>query len=134
MNIRRRMLFACGTVLFSLPLAAQQRFHATHRAMGTEFTLDLYTTDEATANAAIDDAWDEVDRLDELLSNYRPSSELSRINREARLGPVTTDPETFAFLARSVAWSRASQGAFDITVGPLLKAWGFFRAQGRVPS
>ncbi|WP_263408241.1 FAD:protein FMN transferase [Terriglobus tenax] len=133
MNLRRCMLVACGAVFFCSPLSAQQRFHATHRAMGTEFTLDLYAADEATANAAIGDAWDEVDRLDDLLSNYKPQSELSRITREARSGPVTTDPESFAFLARSVYWSHVSHGAFDITVGPLLRVWGFFRAQGRVP-
>lgn len=102
--------------------------------MGTEFSLDLYAADEDAADAAINDAWDEIDRLDDLLSNYKPTSELSRITREARKGPVTTDPETFSFLSRSVAWSQASQGAFDITVGPLLRVWGFFRAQGKVPA
>ena len=102
--------------------------------MGTVFTIDVYARDEATAEHWTEDAFDEVDRIEELLSNYRPASELSRIDREAAAGPVVTDPETFAFLDRSVYWSRASRGAFDITVGPLLRAWGFFFKQGHVPA
>lgn len=110
------------------------RFRLTHAAMGTEFTIDLYARDETAAGAAGDLAFDEVDRLEDLLSNYRPSSELSRISREAGNGPVITDPETFRFLERSLYWSERSGGAFDITVGPLLKAWGMFQHGGRIPT
>jgi FAD:protein FMN transferase len=102
--------------------------------MGTIFTIDLNVTDQAIAEQDMDLAFDEIDRLEALLSNYRPSSELSRISREAGSAPVVTDPETFRFLDRSFYWSRKSDGAFDITVGPLLRAWGFFFHQGRVPT
>jgi FAD:protein FMN transferase len=111
-----------------------QRFHQTHAAMGTVFTIDLNVADQATAQQDMDLAFDEIDRLEALLSNYRPSSELSRISREAGSAPIVTDPETFRFLERSLYWSRVSNGAFDITVGPLLRAWGFFFHQGRIPS
>lgn len=129
-----------NVVLFTLALlfvstaGAQQRFRETHSAMGTVFTLDLYASNESTASQLAADAFDVIDRIDEELSNYKPSSELSRISRDAGSAPVTTDPETFAFLERSLYWSRESQGAFDITVGPLLRAWGFFFHAGRVPS
>jgi thiamine biosynthesis lipoprotein len=102
--------------------------------MGTEFTIDLYATDQSTAEQEANVAFDEVDRLEALLSNYRPSSELSRISRDAGSGPVVTDPETFQFLKRSIFWSERSGGAFDITVGPLLRVWGFYQHGGRVPS
>jgi thiamine biosynthesis lipoprotein len=59
---------------------------------------------------------------------------LSRLNREAAAGPVAVDPELFGLIAESVRYSRDSAGAFDVTVGPLMKAWGFFRGGGRVPS
>ncbi len=94
--------------------------------MGTTFTLYIYADSERQANADSQLVFDEIDRLEELLSNYRETSELSRINREAAKGPVTTDPETFSFLADSLQWSERSDGAFDITVGKLMKAWGFF--------
>ena len=110
------------------------RFHQTHAAMGTVFAIDLNVADQTTAEQDMNLAFDEIDRLEALLSNYRPSSELSRISREAGSAPVVTDPETFRFLERSMYWSRISNGAFDITVGPLLRAWGFFFHQGNVPS
>lgn len=102
--------------------------------MGTTYTLYLYSADPAQASAISNDVFDEIDRLDQLLSNYRTSSELSRINREAFAHPVTTDPEMFSFLQQSQHWSDASRGAFDITVGRLMKSWGFFRHEGRIPT
>jgi thiamine biosynthesis lipoprotein len=74
-----------------------------------------------------------VDRLDALLSHYRDDSPLSRLNREAARGPVAVDPELADLLAVCLRWSRDSDGAFDATVGPLMKAWGFFRGEGRLP-
>ena len=139
--------FRAGTTLFAIFLSVQspsaklqmrtpsaQRFHQVHQAMGTEFRLDLYAPDQQTADHVCEQAFEEIDRLEALLSNYRAASELSRIGREIAGGPVTTDPETFAFLERALFWSRESDGAFDLTVGPLLRAWGFFAHGGRIPS
>ena len=109
-------------------------FHEVHPAMGSEFSIDLYAPDEETAEQWMQMSFDEIDRLEDLLSNYRPTSELSRISRDAGKGPVTTDPETFAFLEKAVELSRRSGGAFDMTVGPLMRTWGFFFNQGRIPS
>ncbi|MGI8772568.1 MAG: FAD:protein FMN transferase [Acidobacteriaceae bacterium] len=113
--------------------AAPRLFSLSHPAMGTTYTLFLYAGDQAAANREAERAFAIVDDVDALLSNYQPQSELSRINREAYAAPVTTDPETFRFLKESVDWSARSDGAFDITVGALMKAWGFFRSTGHVP-
>ena len=102
--------------------------------MGTDFTLYIYAADAAAADREADRVFAIVDQLESLLSNYQPQSELSRINREAGAHAVTTDPETFRFLEESLAWSARSDGAFDITVGKLMKAWGFFRSTGHVPT
>jgi thiamine biosynthesis lipoprotein len=85
---------------------------------------------EAAANAA----FDEVQRLNNLLSTYRPASVWSEINRLAAQRPVAVSPEVFRLISRCLRYSRQSQGTFDITVGPLMKAWGFFRGVGRLPS
>lgn len=139
----RALVFACWLasnffvrVLHAATSEAQplHLFRQVHPAMGTEYTIELYARDQAFADQVMSAAFDEIDRLDALLSNYKATSELSRITREAVAGPVTTDPETFHFLERSYYWSRRSDGAFDITVGPLLRAWGFFFKQGRVPA
>jgi thiamine biosynthesis lipoprotein len=102
--------------------------------MGTIFTICLYAVDRHQADADFEIAFEDIDRLDSTLSNYRPESELSRINRTAAREPVTTDPEVFDFIQRSMDYSHRSNGAFDITVGPLMRAWGFFRGQGHYPS
>lgn len=128
-------LICCLLALLVVPtVKAQDRFRETHAAMGTIFTLDVYASNESTAAQVADDAFEVIDRVEDELSNYKSSSELSRISRDAGSAAITTDPETFAFLERSLYWSRASHGAFDITVGPLLRAWGFFFHNGRVPA
>jgi FAD:protein FMN transferase len=113
--------------------AAPTLFALSHPAMGTTYTLFLYAGDQAAASREAERAFAIVDDVEALLSNYQPQSELSRINHEAYAGPVTTDPETFRFLEQSLDWSARSDGAFDITVGALMKAWGFFRSSGHVP-
>ena len=99
-----------------------QLFSDSRPAMGTIFRIYLYSPDREKAFAQ------------EVLSNYRPNSEVSRINRVAGVETVTTDPEVFHLLQRSFEFSRRTQGAFDITVGPLMRAWGFFRENGRYPT
>src|SRR5215471_13403370 len=102
-------------------------------SMGCVYTIDSYGSDLAGLREASAAALDEVDRIDRLMSNYKRDSELSRVNREAAKGPVKADPELFDFIAESLRYGRESEGAFDITVGPLMKAWGFFRGEGRIP-
>jgi thiamine biosynthesis lipoprotein len=131
------LLFAlCGAEpLQNVAAAAPPHlFTRVHPAMGTDFTLYIYAADGAAADREADRVFAIVDQLESLLSNYQPQSELSRINREAASHAVTTDPETFRFLKVSLEWSARSDGAFDITVGKLMKAWGFFRSTGHVPN
>jgi FAD:protein FMN transferase len=103
-------------------------------SMACTYGIRVYGPDASTLPAAASAALDEVDRIDRLMSHYKPESPLSRLNREAAHGPVVTDPELFHFLAECLRYSRESDGAFDVTVGPLMKAWGFFEGDGRVPT
>ncbi len=68
------------------------------------------------------------------MSKYRPTSEITRINTAAGHGSVITDPEVFCLIQHALDYSRRTGGAFDITVGPLVRAWGFFRDDGHYPS
>jgi thiamine biosynthesis lipoprotein len=103
-------------------------------AMGATFSVVLYGSDRASMNQAMDAAFEEAHRLDALLSNYRTASEWSRINREAAARPVAVSPELFRLLSDCVEYSRASEGTFDLTVGPLMRAWGFSGGGRHVPS
>jgi thiamine biosynthesis lipoprotein len=102
--------------------------------MASVYAIEAYGTDAQALPRAVDDALDEVDRIDRLMSNYKAGSALSRINREAAERPIAVDAELFDFIAEAMRYHHDSGGTFDITVGPLMKAWGFFRGEGRVPT
>jgi len=102
--------------------------------MGATFSIALYGSDRASMNQAIDAAFEEVHHLDALLSNYLPASDWSRVNREAAKRPVEVSPELFAILSDCIEYSRASEGTFDLTVGPLMRAWGFAGGAHHVPT
>ncbi|MEZ5357047.1 MAG: FAD:protein FMN transferase [Bryobacteraceae bacterium] len=109
------------------------RIESTVDAMGSTFSVVAYGDDRNRLQAAVDIAFEEVRRLDNLLSNYKPRSEWSKVNREAASHPVRVTPELFALLDACLAYSRATEGAFDITVGPLVRTWGFYKGTGRLP-
>jgi thiamine biosynthesis lipoprotein len=102
-------------------------------SMGCAYAILAYGEDPGALPGSVEAALDEVDRIDRLMSHYMPESPLSRLNREAGHRPVSVEPELFQLIAQALRYSRESDGAFDITVGPLMKAWGFFRGEGRVP-
>lgn len=110
------------------------RFEASHRAMGTVFTVVVYGSNSDYLEEVTNQVFQEIDRLDDQMSNYKPESELSSINREAARHAVVVEPGLFNLIRDSLEYSSESGGDFDITVGPLMKSWGFFRGQGRLPS
>ena len=101
--------------------------------MGTTFSIVAYGAERARVDAAVAAAFEEVHRLDRMLSNYDPASEWSAVNRGAAQGPVRVSDELFGLLAECFRYSRESEGAFDITVGPLMKVWGFYKGEGLLP-
>src|SRR5690242_15794067 len=109
-------------------------FSQSRNAMGTVFAIHLYADTEQEALSFFEVAFEEVERLEETLSKFRPSSEICRINRLAATQPIITDPEVFSLIDQSLRYSEQTGGAFDITVGPLMRTWGFFRDEGHFPN
>ena len=133
------LTLAAYSVVASLRPAARERPPLAHQvasriAMACEYAIEAYGPDADGLARILDEAFDEVDRIDRLMSHYKADSPLSRVNREASERPIAVDRELFDFVAAAMRYSQASNGAFDITVGPLMKAWGFFGGEGRVPS
>jgi thiamine biosynthesis lipoprotein len=110
------------------------RYEAGRVSMACNYQIVAYGNDPQLLRKVVDRALDEVDRIDRLMSHYKPDSPLSRLNRQAAQEPMKVEPELFDFIAECLRYGSVSQGAFDITVGPLMKAWGFFRGEGRMPS
>jgi thiamine biosynthesis lipoprotein len=101
-------------------------------AMGSVTTIVAYGHNSRRLQAAIGDALDEMRRLDEMLSNYKPHSEWSEMDRSASQQPFHASEELFDLLTACLDYSRKSQGTFDISVGPLMKVWGFYKGTGRL--
>jgi thiamine biosynthesis lipoprotein len=103
------------------------------QAMATRFELVLHGDDPVHLRAAGEEALAEITRLEAHLSFYRPTSDLSRINRQAAHTPVVVEPWLFALLDRARQLYEATDGAFDPTVGPLMRCWGFVHHTGHLP-
>ncbi|TWT98517.1 FAD:protein FMN transferase [Stieleria varia] len=104
-----------------------------HRAMATEFVVMLPATDAHLVDAALN-ALESLDAIEKRLTVYDPESEVSAINRSAADSAVAVSELTFELLTKSLLWSHRTQGAFDVTAGPLITAWGFTQRRGRKPS
>jgi thiamine biosynthesis lipoprotein len=109
------------------------RFELSEEVMGSTFSLVLYGKDRAQLQSAARAAFDEAHRIDGLISNYQPASEWSEVNRSAGLRAVHVSRELFDLLVASARYSRESEGAFDITVGSLVRVWGFYKGEGLLP-
>ena len=102
-------------------------------AMATRFEIVLHGANPVSLRAAGEEALYEIQRLESQLNFYSETSELSGINARAARKAIKVEPGLFQLLQRARALHRETSGAFDITVAPLMRCWGFMRDTGRVP-
>ena len=103
-------------------------------AMATRFELVLHGENAVYLRAAGEEALNEIKRLEAQLSFYRPTSDVSRINAHAAQRPVSVEPRLFELLSTAKTMHCLTEGAFDITIGPLMRCWGFVNATGSFPN
>ena len=96
-------------------------FSETRSIMGTTVTIEVLDTNEAHALKSIDIAFDEIYHVDELMSSYKKDSQLSILNSQGHLDDA--DPDFINVLERSKYYSGISDGAFDVTIKPILDLW-----------
>jgi thiamine biosynthesis lipoprotein len=112
---------------------APRRFTFTEPHMGTRFRIIVYAADEATANRASKAAFARIAALDRSMSDYHSTSELMRLCAKAGGDPVKVSDELFFVLTKADAVSRCSDGAFDVTVGPVVRLWRLSRRTQKLP-
>ncbi len=100
--------------------------------MGTIVGITVYGKDEARAKAALEAAYVEIDRVEKLMSRYSENSEVSKLNKTG-LTPFKASDELFMMLEKSIEYSEITGGAFDITVGPLMKIFRTSLEKGKAP-
>lgn len=107
--------------------------HFSRRAMATTFDVAIPQGTHPDALAAATAALDLIDELEDQMTVYREHSEVVRLNLRAADEPIVVEPELFDLFQRCAIWTRETEGAFDIATGALVKVWGFFCREGRVP-
>lgn len=117
----------------SLRSAAPYLVHVGRRAMACQFEAFLNAGQYSHGTEAAIAALDLVDVLEAQMTVYRDDSEISRINQTAAAEPVAVESRLLRLLARGVELFEQTEGAYDITSGPLSKIWGFFRRAGSIP-
>jgi thiamine biosynthesis lipoprotein len=125
------LCFGCATQTHA---PALKRFHYAQIKMGVQARLVVYAPDEATAERACTAAYQRVSALEDSMSDYRPRSELLQLCARAGSGPVKVSEELFYVLKKARELSEKTDGAFDVTVGPLVQLWRAARKTGKLPS
>ena len=114
--------------------AALQRHEYAQLHMGVQARLIVYAPDAESAATAAKAAYSRVAEVEDIASDYRPTSELMRLCAKAGQGPVKVSEELFTLLAHAQEVSRRSDGAFDVTVGPYVQLWRAARKLKQLPS
>lgn len=130
------LLLAAALVILTGASAGESRLFVRSRyLMGTEVEIKARGREPAATQAAINAAFDEIARLEALMTTWRDDSEVSRVNAMAGRSPVRVSPEVADVVERALGVSRLTGGAFDITVEPLIRLWRIdAEGEARVPS
>jgi thiamine biosynthesis lipoprotein len=111
----------------------QSRFSFSEPHMGTRFEIVVYAPDEATAKKATKAGFEHIAELDRIMSDYRPASELMQLCKKAGGEPVKVSNDLFYVLSKAQQVAERSDGAFDVTVGPVVRLWRVARKTRRLP-
>lgn len=135
--ISRRKRLCIALILMTVLITACSRikdktkYEETQIKMGTAMTIKAYGEN---GEQAVSDAFKRIDEIERLTSLNISTSEVTSINNAAGKRYVKVSPEVFELIKESMELSKMSQGAFDITIGPLVKLWNFGTKDARVPS
>lgn len=122
-----------GITVLLLSGSTLKRFEFTEHHMGTRFQVVLYASDEDSAKEACRAAFFRIAQLDDNMSDYNPDSELMRLAARAGTGPVRINEDLFRILSQSQQLALMTEGAFDVTIGPLVKLWRRARQDKKIP-
>ena len=115
MTTRYLFVLRLAVLLSFLTPAHAEWYKRTEAIMGTRIYVELWDTDPTHGQAGIDAVMADMQRIDDLMSHYKPESQLSKINQHAAEAPVQVDKELFDLIKLSTHYSEITEGAFDIT-------------------
>lgn len=102
--------------------------------MGSLFQVTIVAPDSSLANHYIDETIEEIIRIENLISEWQPHTQISMVNRNAGIAPVKVDREVFELTKRAIQYAEMSAGAFDISIAAMDKIWQFDGSMTQLPS
>lgn len=121
-------------LLISSNLFAQQVFKKKKSLLGSPFEITVVATDSVQANQFINMAFDEVTRIEHLISDWIPTTQISKLNQQAGIAAVKVDLEVFELVERALKISKLTDGAFDISYASMDKIWKFDGSMKTMPT
>ncbi len=121
-------------LLFYLVGFSQKRFTKVTKLMGSRYDITIVENDSVKAEKEIKIAIDEIKRIENIISSWKPNSQTSKINQNAGIKPVKVSKELFDLIKRSKAISKLTDGAFDISYASMDKIWKFDGSMTDFPS
>lgn len=131
---KRLMAAGIALLLFSFGCARQRTVQKTESIMGTDITITVVARTAEEGEAAIDAGMAELRRLDAMMSLYKDTSEITKVNLAAGKEAVKVSPEMIEAVESAVKVSEITGGVFDITIGPLVVLWQMRLKEGKVPT
>ncbi|MHC4214423.1 MAG: FAD:protein FMN transferase, partial [Planctomycetota bacterium] len=124
-------------VIFSVILSRRKSVHVESGSimvMGTVANAVAVAADADTSSQCVKAVFEQLRIIDDLMSDYIEDSEVSKVNQNAVTAPVEVSDATFEVLRRAIDFSKVSEGAFDITIGPLVDLWRSAAEANSTPS
>ena len=128
------VLLQTATSQNSSQIRPLSRFEFAQPQMGTLFRIVCYAEDANIAKATTNAAFSRIAELNDIMSDYSPTSELTRLNERAGGPPQEVSPDLFYVLCKGQQMSELTNGAFDVTVGPVVRLWRRARRRHELPS
>lgn len=121
-------------ILSSSSMFAQVERSRLVTLMGSKFEITLVDKDSLSAEKNIDKSINEIRRIENLISEWKPETQISEVNRNAGIKPVKVDSEVFTLTEKGIYFSKLTDGAFDISIVAMDKIWKFDDSMNELPS
>lgn len=123
-----------GLFIWSTSAFAQVQQTRTTNLMGSVFQITIVDNDSISAHQNIEKAIVEIERIENLISEWRPNTQISAVNRNSGIRPQKVDRELFEITQKAIWFSQISKGAFDISIVAMDKIWQFDGSMEKIPS
>jgi len=132
--MKRCIILIMVLLTLTMGCAKPKAFQKTEAIMGTDVTITVVARSAREGEAAIEAGMAELRRLDAMMSLYKDTSEMTKVNLAAGNHPVPVSPEMIEVVERASEISKLSDGVFDVTIGPLVVYWQMRLKEGQIPT